>query len=63
MKEILTELGSKATELLFVLLTQGAPMFGEFPETGIFPRREHSATVSESDLLKASKWARPSPWP
>ena len=61
MKEILTDLGfgSHATELLFTLLTQGVPMFGDFPETGLFPRREHVATISEGELLKASKWARP----
>ena len=59
MREILNDLGFKATDLVFELLTQGAPMFGEFPETGIFPRRPHEATLSEADLLKAAKWARP----
>ena len=34
-------------------------MFGPMPETGVFPKRAHAATLTKEQLLKAGKWARP----
>ena len=48
-----------AADLVFDFLTKGAPMFGRFPPSGVFPRRLHEASVSVEQLTKAAKWARP----
>ena len=48
-----------AADLVFDFITRGAPMFGRFPPSGVFPRRLHEASVSVEQLTKAAKWARP----
>ena len=58
-RAILRSAGFPAADLIFEILTKGAPMFGRFPASGVFPRRLHEATVSVDQLTKAAKWARP----
>ena len=58
-RAILKAAGFPAADLVFEILTKGAPMFGRFPPSGVFPRRLHEATVSVEQLIKAAKWARP----
>jgi hypothetical protein len=59
LREMLHYYGFPAAELVYQLLISGAPMFGSFPTTGVFPARQHSATLKLEDLVTASKWARP----
>ena len=56
---LLKAAGFSAADLVFEVLTKGAPMFGCFPATGVFPRRLHEATVTVDQLPKAAKWALP----
>ena len=58
-RAILKAAGFPAADLVFEILTKGAPMFGRFPASGVFPRRGHEAAVSVDQLTKAAKWARP----
>ena len=59
LREILQSTGFKSPELIFKMITEGFPMFGEFPVTGVFPKREHEATMSREEAMKTAKWARP----
>ena len=59
LREILRTTGFQSPELLFSMMTEGFPMFGEFPETDVFPKREHAATLTREEALKTAKWARP----
>ena len=56
---ILDELGFGPTDMLLQFMAPGFPMFGQFPLTGIFPKRHHGATISTDDLPAVAKWARP----
>ena len=58
--EILDDLGFPATDLVLTLLAKGCPMIGPFPKSGIFPERQHDATLTYDHLYAAAKWARPS---
>jgi hypothetical protein len=57
LKAILEELQfpSVATELLHDFPAHGFPAFGPFPETGIFPPRDHAAAITREDLMKSVK--------
>ena len=59
LREILRSTGFESPDLLFSMMTEGFPMFGEFPATGVFPKREHAATLTQEEALKTAKWARP----
>ena len=58
-RALLRTAGFPAADLVFEMLTKGAPMFGPFPQSGVFPRRMHEATVTVEQLVKTAKWARP----
>ncbi len=57
-KEILSEIGFPKIDLIVKLLTAGVPMFGEFPVTDVFPKKEVKATSSIEKLMRSSKWSR-----
>ena len=59
LREILKDTSFSSADLLFQMMIEGFPMFGEFPETHVFPKREHAATLTVEEALKAAKWARP----
>ena len=59
LKEMLSDLGFPAAELTTQFVAEGVPMFGPMPETGVFPKRAHPASMTRDQLLKSGKWARP----
>ena len=59
LREILKDTGFPSADLMFQMMTEGFPMFGEFPVTNVFPEREHAATLTVDDALRTAKWARP----
>ena len=59
LREILKATDFPSADLLFEMSTQGFPMFGEFPETQVFPKRDHAASLTIEEALRAAKWARP----
>jgi hypothetical protein len=56
---ILRETKFPATDLVMEYLKEGFPMFGGFANSGVFPAREHTASVTKKELLKTAKWVRP----
>ena len=59
LREILVETGFPSTDLIISMIQEGFPMFGPFPVTNVFPKREHMAAITKEEALKAAKWARP----
>ena len=57
--EILKDLQFPAADLVVELVSKGCPMFGAFPSSGVFPKREHEASLQRGHLLAAAKWAKP----
>ena len=57
--EMLEEAGFPAAKLCLQFLKQGVPMFGEMPQSDVFPKRIHEASLTKDEVLKASKWAVP----
>ena len=45
-----------STDFLLRCITQSFPMFGDFPETGVFPSRPHVAKIDKEQISKSSKW-------
>ena len=58
-REILREAGFAAPELYYDFMTEGVPMFGEFPKTGVFEEKIHEARLSLDELKNMAKWAMP----
>ena len=56
-RALLREAQFPAADLIFDFLCNGWPMFGPFPATGVFPKRDRPCTTSKQELLVAAKWA------
>ncbi len=58
-RTLLQESGFPNANGLFELLSAGVPMFGPFPETGIFPKVTREATKTLEQLAASSRWVQP----
>ena len=56
--EMLVESKFPAAKLCLDLLSQGIPMFGPFPPTGVFPLRRHEASKSISEIAESTEQRR-----
>ncbi len=56
---LLQESGFPNSEGLLDMLSNGVPMFGQFPGTGIFPKVERQATKTLEQLATSAKWVQP----